>query len=406
MEIRPIFASLRKHRIPAILIVLEIALACAVLCNAVFMISKRVGDIGMANAIDESGLSVVNLDGTDPKLAASDIPRNLAALRGIAGVQAVGVTNSLPLSGNNWGWSFGLKSDSLVSDKSATNLSMYFLGAGTDQALGLQLKQGRFFNAGDYANSTMGGAALPDTHVVIVNESVAAQLWPGKPALGQVLYSNPSYYTVIGVVGNVVRPYANIRSTQRSYAATFFPLRAESTLSSYVLRSAPQDRARIVREAEQKLGEINPGAVAKGQAYSDIRDKYFADMRSMAWMLVLVCVVMLAVTAFGIVGLTSFWVAQRRRQIGIRRAVGATRGDILSYFRTENFLLTGMGVVPGMALAFGINIYLMHHYEMDRMPWYYLPGSAIALWLLGQLAVLGPALRAAAVPPVVATRSV
>ena len=126
----------------------------------------------------------------------------------------------------------------------------------------------------------------------------------------------------------------------------------------------------------------------------------------MAWMLVLVCVVMLAVTAFGIVGLTSFWVAQRRRQIGIRRAVGATRGDILSYFRTENFLLTGMGVVLGMALAFGINVYLMQHYEMDRMPWYYLPGSAIALWLLGQLAVLGPALRAAAVPPVVATRSV
>jgi len=65
-----------------------------------------------------------------------------------------------------------------------------------------------------------------------------------------------------------------------------------------------------------------------------------------------------------------------------------------------------MGVVLGMALAFGINIYLMQHYEMDRMPWYYLPASAVALWLLGQLAVLGPAMRAAAVPPVVATRSV
>ena len=405
MEIRPIFASLRKHRIPAILIVLEIALACAVLCNAVFMIGKRVGDIGMSNAIDESGLSVISLDGTDPKLAASDIPRNLAALRGIAGVQAVGATSTVPLSGNNWGWSFGLKSDSLVSDKGNTNLTLYFLGAGADQALGLQLKQGRFFNADDYADSSMGSAALPVTHVTIVTESVAAQLWQGKSALGQVLYSKPSYYTVVGVVANVLRPYASTRSAQRSYAATFFPLRAESTLSSYVLRSAPQDRARVVREAEQKLGEVNPSAVAKGQTFSDIRDKYFADMRSMAWMLVLVCVVMLAVTAFGIVGLTSFWVAQRRRQIGIRRAVGATRGDILSYFRTENFLLTGMGVVIGMVLAFGINVYLMQHYEMDRMPWYYLPGSAIALWLLGQLAVLGPALRAAAVPPVVATRS-
>jgi putative ABC transport system permease protein len=128
-------------------------------------------------------------------------------------------------------------------------------------------------------------------------------------------------------------------------------------------------------------------------------------MSSMAWMLVLVCVVMLAVTAFGIVGLTSFWVQQRRRQIGIRRAVGATRGHIMQYFQAENFLLSSAGIVLGMALAFAINLYLMHHYEMTRMPWFYPPGGAIALWLLGQLAVFGPALRAAAVPPVVATRS-
>jgi putative ABC transport system permease protein len=76
----------------------------------------------------------------------------------------------------------------------------------------------------------------------------------------------------------------------------------------------------------------------------------------------------------------------------------------MQYFQTENFLLSTAGVVLGVALAFGINLYLMRHYEMDRMPWFYLPASAIALWLLGQLAVLGPARRAAAVPPVVATR--
>jgi putative ABC transport system permease protein len=406
MEIRPIFASLRKHRIPAILIVLEIALACAVLCNAVFMIGKRVGDIRIANAIDERGISVVSLNGTDPKLAASNIPRDLAALRGIAGVQAVGATSSLPLSRNNWGWSFGLKPDSSVNDKNATNVSLYFLGDGADKALGLQLQQGRFFNDDDYANSALGGAALPATHVVIVTDSLAKQLWPGKTALGQMLYSKPSYFTVVGVVADVLRPQASVHSSQRSYATTFFPLQTDAALGYYILRSAPQDRDRIVREAEQKLASLNPDAVAKGESYSDIRDKYFADMSSMAWMLVMVCVVMLAVTAFGIVGLTSFWVAQRRRQIGIRRAVGATRGDILSYFRTENLLLTGIGVVIGMALAFGINVYLMQHYEMGRMPWYYLPGGAVALWLLGQLAVLGPALRAAAVPPVVATRSV
>ena len=177
-------------------------------------------------------------------------------------------------------------------------------------------------------------------------------------------------------------------------------------MGDYVLRSAPQDRDRVVREATQLLGKLEPGAVLEGATYVSVRDDYFANTRSMVWMLALVCVVMLAVTAFGIVGLTSFWVGQRRRQIGIRRAVGATRTHIMQYFQTENFLLSSAGVAIGMLLAFGINLYLMQHYQMTRMPWYYLPVSAIALWVLGQMAVLGPALRAANVPPVVATRSV
>jgi putative ABC transport system permease protein len=78
----------------------------------------------------------------------------------------------------------------------------------------------------------------------------------------------------------------------------------------------------------------------------------------------------------------------------------------MQFFQSENFLLSSAGLALGMLLAFGINLYLMQHYQMDRMPWYYLPAGALALWLLGQAAVLAPALRAAAVPPVVATRTV
>jgi len=122
-------------------------------------------------------------------------------------------------------------------------------------------------------------------------------------------------------------------------------------------------------------------------------------------MLVGVIFAMLMVTALGIVGLASFWVQQRRRQIGIRRAIGATRRDILHYFQTENFLIVGGGIALGMVLAFALNLVLMKHYELPRLPLYYLPAAALVLWTLGQLSVLGPALRAAAVPPVVATRS-
>ena len=125
----------------------------------------------------------------------------------------------------------------------------------------------------------------------------------------------------------------------------------------------------------------------------------------MTGLLVGVCVALLVVTALGIVGLGSFWVAQRRRQIGVRRALGATRADILRYFQTENFLLATMGIGLGMVLAYGINLFLMVHYELPRMPGFYLPIGALALWTVGQVAVLGPAMRASEVPPVVATRA-
>ncbi|MBD8871553.1 FtsX-like permease family protein [Rhodanobacter sp. DHB23] len=408
MEIRPILASLSKHRIPTVLIVLEIALTCAVLCNAVFMIGQRVSAIRLPNAIDEHSLSMVGLSGTDEKTAGSDIPRNLAALRGIPGVQAAGAISTLPLSHNNWGWSFGTSPDVSVFDKKTVNFSLFFLGEGADKALGLRLLEGRFFNADDYADSSFGSAPLPETHVTLVTHSIAERMWPGQSALGKTYYTTSHYYTVVGVIADVLRPNIDGPGEAANYYSAFFPMSAEGSkgnLRRYVLSSAPGDRDRVMRAAEQKLDELNPNGVTKSAIYSDMRDQYFADMRSMAWMLVLVCVVMLAVTAFGIVGLTSFWVGQRRQQIGIRRAVGASRSHILQYFQTENFLLSGAGVVLGMSLAYGINLYLMRHYEITRMPWYYLPVSAIALWVLGQLAVLGPALRAANVPPVVATRS-
>jgi putative ABC transport system permease protein len=137
-----------------------------------------------------------------------------------------------------------------------------------------------------------------------------------------------------------------------------------------------------------------------------LRRAYFASDRAMAGLLVGVIAALLLVTALGVVGLASFWVQQRRRQIGIRRAIGATRGDILRYFQTENFLIVSGGIALGMLLAYALNLVLMQHYELPRLPLYYLPIGALVLWGLGQLAVLGPALRAAAVPPVVATRSV
>jgi len=112
---------------------------------------------------------------------------------------------------------------------------------------------------------------------------------------------------------------------------------------------------------------------------------------------------LLAVTAFGIMGLASFWVQQRTRQIGIRRALGATRTHILRHFQLENLLLSCAGVVLGLLLAYALNMLLMARYELPRLPLGYLPVAAVLLLLLGQLAVLGPARRGGGGAPPPAT---
>jgi len=125
----------------------------------------------------------------------------------------------------------------------------------------------------------------------------------------------------------------------------------------------------------------------------------------MAVLMGVICVILLGVTAAGIVGLTSFWVGQRHRQIGVRRALGARKVDILHYFQMENLLIAGIGSVVGVALAIGLNLLLMKHYEMDRLPVLYVLAGVVVVLLLGQGAVFAPARRASNVPPVVATRS-
>jgi putative ABC transport system permease protein len=402
MQIRPILTSLRKHRIPALLIVLEIALACAVLCNAVFMISRCAIDTYATNAIDEAGMTVIHIAGIEESQASDAIARDLAALRAIGGVQSVAAVSAVPLDGDAW-------LDDLSNTPGKTdriNTSEYFMGEGAERTVGLRLLQGRYFTAEDYAGAVVKPNGSPSASVVLINESDASRWWPRQSALGKRIYSGTASWIVVGVVADVLAQDPNFSGGAGRYSSIFFPLNPGSELNRYVIRSTPADRDRILRQAMDALGKLEPNAVLDGKIYADMRADYFAASRNLAWMLALVCVVMLAVTALGIVGLTSFWVGQRRRQIGIRRAVGASYGHILRYFQTENFLLSTAGVLLGTVLAYVVNIYLMHRYEVDRMPWWYLGCGAAALWLLGQLAVLGPALRAAAVPPVVATRSV
>jgi putative ABC transport system permease protein len=175
--------------------------------------------------------------------------------------------------------------------------------------------------------------------------------------------------------------------------------------ASYVVRAKPQHLASAMRAAQARLFELRAARILrKVGTFAEWRERDYRDDRGLATILAIVCAALVAVTAFGIVGLTSYWVAQRRRQIGIRRALGATRSAIVRHFQTENLLIAGAGAVLGVGLAVVINIWMIKSFEMARLDPTYAVLGAAAVVLLGQLATLWPALRAAAIAPALATR--
>ena len=410
MEIGPIVSTLRRHRTTAWLLVLEIALTCAIVCNAVFLIGQRLERVNMPSGVAEHELVEIQLGdlaaGQDRYARARE---DMALLRQVPGVESVAITNKVPFGSSSS--NSNLRTDPSQRDPVA-NASTYF-SENLPQTLGTRMVAGRELVPEDYVNADVAVEALNEGRskglptVAVITRALGARLWPGQDPLGRIVYLTDTVgLRVVGVLDTLVRPNA-YRDATAQYAMIVPLTMGADKDESYLLRTRPQDRQRVLAAAAAALRKFDPQrVVTHKRTFDDIRREFFRSDREMAGTLLGVCIALLTVTALGIVGLASFWVSQRRRTIGVRRALGATRGDILRYFQTENFLLATAGIVLGMALAYGLNLFLMMHYELPRLPFGYLPAGALALWLLGQLAVLGPALRAAEVPPVVATRSV
>jgi len=409
MDIRPILSTLSRHKTAAALIVIEIALSCAIVCNALFLIAGRLERVQEPSGIAENELVRVQIAGIGTDDNAEALTRSdLAVLRALPGVTSATVINQIPFVNSSWNTSINLTREQEIPTLNAT---MYLADERFIDTLGLKLIAGRPFSSDEFIDWSVFNAPGGNEKIgsVIITQRMAERLFNGEAAVGKSIYPGGFEVRIVGVVEHLVRP--SNQGGQIAHEDTMMlPVRVPYNMGgNYVLRTDPERRAEVLKAAMTALEKNGPSRLIlteNSKTFSELRDEYYREDRAMAWMLVAVIVALLVVTALGIVGLASFWVQQRTKQIGIRRALGATRGQVLRYFQTENFLLAGIGIAFGMLMAFGINQLLMAHYELPRLPALYLPIGALALWLLGQLSVYGPARRAAAVPPAVATRNV
>lgn len=411
IQIMPILTALRRHKAGTLLIALQIALTLAIVCNALFIIHQRLANLSAASGVDEANVFVIaNMwadVGQSTEQVDAQVRADLLALRQLPAVREATPASGYPLRGGGWDNFVTMAPDQTTptTDAAVYTGDEHFIGA-----LGLKLVAGRNFRPDEVMVMGTQQAITPPT--AIVSKALADRLFPGGNALGKSFYAmgaTPS--TIVGIVDPLHRQGVDQWSNTYAGQALIWPMRADDSRGIYyIVRARPGQLADAMREApkalfaQSRLRIIDPKDGV--QDYATIRHKVYDRDRGMAILMGIICSVLLAITAAGIVGLTSFWVGQRRKQIGVRRALGARQRDILAYFLTENFLISTTGVVLGAVLAIAFNLWTVTRFEMSHMSMAYVGIGVVVLLLLGQGAVLAPALRASRVSPVEATRSV
>jgi putative ABC transport system permease protein len=411
MEIRPIFSALMRNKTGPILVALQVALSLAILANALHIVNERRGLAARPSGMDDEHavfrIQVRTLGNQTPEQELADIKRQSDVLRAVGGVAAVAQVSQMPMSTSGSNTSLAL--DPRQPKESAVG-SIYVSGDSLIKTFGLKLVEGRDFLAPELVdvNEAAENVYPPG---VIISRPLAEKLWPGASAVGKTMYfgtgadSQPT--RIVGVVENLISAHAEFK--ERGMFSVIIPQRAygggRGTL--YAVRAEPGQRDRVMKEAEAALRKSSPLPLIMELTTTDEdRSSKYRSSTTVQWMLITVSLLLLVVTCCGIVGMASLWVTQRRKQIGVRRALGARRIDIVRYFITENFMITSAGVFSGVALGLALNQLLVSQLEMARLPGGYLVGGAVVFWLLGILASYGPAWRAASISPATATRSV
>lgn len=401
LELGPMLRALMRNKIGALLIALQIALTLTIMVNAIFMMLARSAQMARPSGLDEQNTFYLTNTVFAPNYnLQAALAQDLQRIRQTPGVVAATQINAIPLSGGGWSMSLQNKPG---DDIDGTGVAVYMVDEQGIAAMGLELIAGENFAPSDVIWRDQGATEWPAK--IILSQAMAAQMFDGdwKKALGQTLYiNNHEPMQITGIIKSLQAPWNGWDNVEN---AMLVPQQLDSRNSRFFIRTEPGRRDALMPQLEKALAESDKGRIVRNMKTMEQTraDSYREDLATYN-ILLTVIIVLTLITGFGIVGLAMFSINRRTRQIGTRRALGASQWQIMRYFMLENLLISGLGVLLGIGGAVGLNIWLVSTFAMKPLtPGLLLVGCA-ALLAVGQLAVSYPALIAAHISPATATR--
>ncbi len=405
LEIGPILRTLMRNKMGALLIALQIAVTMTIVVNAVFIIGERNDLMGRESGVDEPNTFQISSMGfADDFNHEQTIEADLRAIRAIPGIVNATTINAVPISGG--GWSMSIQTES-GENKPDVPVAVYMVDEHGVETLDVEILAGSNFDPNEIRFRNADAEGWPQN--IIITVAMANNLFPDahySEAVGKTVYiDNTEPMQIIGVMDKLQAPWIGWNSLENAMLSPEYIMFDNS--SRYFIRTEPGQRDQIMLQVEELLAErANERLVMNAWTFDEVRERSYSRHAAMIKILTAVMVTLVVITGMGIIGLASFNVNRRKKQIGTRRALGASRTAIVRYFMVENFLITSIGVAVGAAMTFGLNILLVSMFELGRLEWFYVPIGMVCLWILGQIAVFGPAKKAASIPPALATRTV
>jgi predicted permease len=321
----------------------------------------------------------------------------LERLRALPEVVAAGAANHVPLGGSNTSGSFQIPGRPEETDAPAPNANKRVVAAGYFEALAIPLRSGRTFRASDRAGA-------PD--VVIISEAVARRYWPGVDPVGQRMrfgWGPGDEQEIVGVVGDVRHAgldAAVAGEIYRPIGQFAFPG------MTFVIRTrgAPSALAAAARAQVFALDPLQP--IAAVRTMDAIVAASVAARRTFMLLITGFAALALILAALGIYAVTAQSVLQRRREIGLRMAVGARGGDVLRLVLRQEVAVVGLGLLAGTAGALAsTRVLAASLFGVSATDPATLAFVLAALAAIGLIAALVPARRASRVDPAVTLRS-
>jgi predicted permease len=400
-------AGVRGRKLRSFLVIAETALALVLLAGAGVLLKSLLILRSTAPGFDTRNLVVTDFSlpqdrFKDPEPRITYFTELLSRFREYPGVRSAALVADLPLNGGSDELGFYIVGRQRPGSDPALDAAVNLTSAGYFHTMGVPIRAGREFTDRDSASTPL---------VAVINDAAARKFWPNQNPIGQQIDLGKNakegalpLYSIVGVAADLRQNSLGEPPEPMIYLDFVQPSPAWPWLTLVVRTSS--DSANQLGPIKSLAESVDRGVpVITVQTMDDVLSRSIAQPRVYAALLGAFALLALALAAVGLYGVVSYTVTQRTHEMGIRIAIGASRGDVLALVLKNALQLVGIGVAIGIAGAIGVT-QLLTKLERTVQPGDPLTLIAVSVLMIAVALAAGfaPALRATRVDPITALR--